>query len=166
MKFKIGSGFLIFFLIFKLGFDLIFLDLAFFAVGLGGFYDPTVMGTSLQMLQLPPGVGEMIFAKLSAPDRGGNSSGQSAVAFAQDGKRLSDLRECVGSADFACATSSQTDIGSVCRKCQMVFPTEANCKAHQAAMCYPGIKDAKSILKLQQVRKEASKYSYSLRLIG
>ncbi|OQV12462.1 Zinc finger homeobox protein 4 [Hypsibius exemplaris] len=123
--------------------------------GLGGFYDPAVMGTSLQMLQLPPGVGELIYAKLNVQERGAGG-GQSAVAFAQDGKRLSDLRECVAPADFACATSSQTDIGGVCRKCQMVFPTEANCKAHQASMCYPGTKDGKNVLKLQQIHFHCS----------
>ena len=115
-------------------------------------YDPTVHGTALHMLQLPPGVAEQIFSKLNSTERSGNTS---AVAFAQDGKRLSDLRDVVSASDFACATSSQSDIGSICRKCQTVFPTEASCKAHQTSVCYPGSKDLKNVLKLQQVKSVA-----------
>ncbi|XP_055352158.1 zinc finger homeobox protein 4-like isoform X2 [Paramacrobiotus metropolitanus] len=116
--------------------------------GFGAFYDPSIQGVPLGGLSLPSGVPELIFAKLN--DRA-SSSGGNSVAFGQDGKRLSDLKECISAHDFTCATSKQSDIGTVCRKCQLVFPTEDNCTAHQAALCYPGTKTAKNVLKLMQI---------------
>ncbi|XP_076449499.1 zinc finger homeobox protein 3-like [Babylonia areolata] len=117
-------------------------------------HDPLSYGTPLPLLQIPPQAIKAIAEKVQDPKC-------VRTHYAQDCKELADLRGAVGSRDGACFTESFMDVGYICRKCQMVYPTREGCLTHQQLVCYPAgdAGGSKSMVKLEQLQFECRKCS-------
>lgn len=114
----------------------------------GAYMDPTVYGTPLQLLQIPPAAIKSVQNKIQ-------DEGCIITRYTQDCKNLTDLKQMVSSADFACASEAMVDVGYICRKCHTVYPGKEASLQHQQT-CYQGknLPQEKTIVKLEQIQYE------------
>lgn len=105
--------------------------------------------TPLSLLHLPPTVLPEVTQQLTQP-------GNSTMRFFQDGKSLEDSKQLLSEVDLQHINEADVDIGFVCKKCQMVFPSEVLCLNHQKSSCFVTkvAGDIKAMLKLVQIQME------------
>ncbi|UYV84164.1 hypothetical protein LAZ67_X001375 [Cordylochernes scorpioides] len=113
----------------------------------GGLYDASLYGTPLSLLQLPVGALPEVGLQLSGP-------GATCARYSQDGKTLADLAGLVAPPDLAQASEVEQDVGFACKKCQLVFPAEVLCQAHQRSACFAKNPEHAGTLRLTQVQIE------------
>ena len=80
----------------------------------------------------------------------------SVAQYTQDCKSISSVRSLVNTVDYSCVRESSVDVGYICKKCQMVFPSKAGCENHQQTVCFTGQipEGITPMLKLEQIQYE------------
>lgn len=76
-------------------------------------YDPNIMGTPIQMLQIPQAVMQQI-----STDMAGRTT--NSTKFTQDGKSFSELAAVVSPRDFQCAGGKDSEVGFPIKKASRV----------------------------------------------
>lgn len=108
-------------------------------------------GTPLTLLPLPSACIPDVSAKVALP-----AAAVARISPEPGTGTRDDLRRLVSEADLLLASEVDVDVGFVCKKCQLVFPTESLVSAHQRAGCFAAGKppnvgpDFKSFLRLVQ----------------
>ena len=113
-------------------------------------YDPTIFGTPLALLQIPPEAIKIVQGKVQ-------DQCTTVTSYTQDCKSLNDLKEAISEQDFKVLRGARLDVGYICKKCSMVYPGKEACQGHQQTVCFQGKNpcDVKgAILKLEQMQYE------------
>ncbi len=123
-------------------------------------YDPTTFGTPLTLLQIPPSAINDVQNKLDMED-------VLVTRYTQDCKTVDDLKEVVAASDFSLVGESYLDVGYICRKCHMVYPSQDACVNHQTSMCYQGKKSQATMrLKLEQTQYQCTLCREAVNTLG
>ncbi len=123
-------------------------------------FDPSTFGTPLTLLQIPASAIKDVQNKL-------DMEAVLVARYTQDCKALPDLQITVAASDYALAKESFVDVGYICRKCHMVYPSKDACVNHQQTMCYQGKAQDESIrLKLEQTQYMCSVCQESMSTLG
>ncbi|KAL8593012.1 hypothetical protein ACOMHN_017942 [Nucella lapillus] len=106
--------------------------------------DPLTFGTPLPLLQIPPQAIKAVTEQLQDPQC-------VRTYYTQDCRSTAQLKGSLEPQDVACVQESSLDVGFICRKCHMVYPSRDGCRAHQRLLCQPGGQGGEGgIVKLEQ----------------
>lgn len=111
-------------------------------------------GTPIALLQLPTSTLQAIGEALSSCE-----PGMSVVRIAAPAD--SDSSPLMPS-QAACFREVETEVGFVCKKCRLAFPSEAGLMGHQRVSCYQGVEaDLRGAVRLVQIHYECKLCSTS-----